>query len=77
VSALAERSCGCMKWNMRAFYDQDLNRHGGEACWPLENSSQIPLRASTTRGFSLSFCLGPLAQMATSRPPGFNIFKRA
>jgi hypothetical protein len=22
----------------------------------------------------LSFCLGPLAQMATSRPPGFNIF---
>ena len=38
------------------------------------NSSQIPPRASTM-GLSLSFCLGPLAQMATSRPPGFNIFK--
>jgi hypothetical protein len=37
------------------------------------NSSQIPPRASTI-GLSLSFCLGPLAQMATSRPPGFNIF---
>jgi hypothetical protein len=39
-----------------------------------DNSSQIPQRAST-RGLSLSFCLRPLAQMATSRPPGFNIFK--
>jgi hypothetical protein len=38
------------------------------------NSSQRPPRASTT-GLSLSFCLGPLAQMATSQPPGFNIFK--
>jgi hypothetical protein len=31
------------------------------------NPSQIPPRASTM-GFSLSFCLGPLAQRATSRP---------
>jgi hypothetical protein len=38
------------------------------------DSSQIPPRAST-RGLSLSLCLGPLAQMPTSRPPGFNIFK--
>jgi hypothetical protein len=34
------------------------------------NSSQIPPHASTM-GLSLSFCLGPFAQMAPSRPPGF------
>jgi hypothetical protein len=38
------------------------------------NSSQMPPRASTM-GLSLSFCLGQLAQMAASRPPGINIFK--